>query len=306
MYCFNKNKNNGFSLVELMVASLIAILAFSIAINIYSTIKRQFEDNRNKLDQEVSQLIVKNIISNSIRNSGFACNFGTSFQTQSDATGEGLESFFLGSTDIQVGNLPLSSGSTLPISLESNCDSECFQAGSDYILIKHDVAHHHLINDTSNTTLELDSVDSISANDHLLLCNAGAINLVKALTINSGSSTVTLDSSYGGFPYYTGDYVGDYSLDIFYIKDTGEVDLQGNAIFGLYVYIKGDDASGDGVNDDLYELVRGVENLKVSASLDGETWNQVVGDLNIDKNTYRALEISFEIDGVSYNKIIIL
>ena len=67
------------------------------------------------------------------------------------------------------------------------------------------------------------------------LCNKNSINLVKASNINSSSSIVNLSQSPQGGDYYPGDYVGKYSLEVLYVRSTGEQDSQGQDIYLLYI-----------------------------------------------------------------------
>jgi type IV pilus assembly protein PilW len=128
--------------------------------------------------------------------------------------------------------------------------------------------------DNNNTTLQLNSVEGLADNDYLLLCNNDRINLVKAADVNSSSKIVTLNSAYSGSTYYYGDYTGKYSFNIIYIRKTGETDNNGNDIYGLYVYIKDSGAGGKS-----YELIRGVEQLRVEYTTDGSSWIAVAGDV---------------------------
>ncbi|MDE5037932.1 photosystem I protein M (PsaM), partial [Francisella tularensis subsp. holarctica] len=73
-----------------------------------------------------------------------------------------------------------------------------------------------------------------------------------------GSSIVSLSLSPQGCVYYPGDYVGIYSLEILYVRDTGEQDSQGQVIYSLYVYF-----IDSGANGMYYVLLSGVENLQV-------------------------------------------
>ena len=202
---------------------------------------------------------------------------------------------------ISVVRLPLAISNHFLQSLEEGCSGECYQTGTDYIMIKKEESHSSLTQINSpSTTLHLRSVDGITADDYLFLCNKNSINLVKASNINSGSSIVNLSQSPQGGDYYPGDYVGKYSLEVLYVRSTGEQDSQGQDIYLLY-YIS------SGANGMPYELVKGVENLQVeyaTVSNNVITWNNVTTHVDINSSSYPTLKISYSIAGQAFSKII--
>ncbi len=140
---------------------------------------------------------------------------------------------------ISVSRLPLATSNHFPQSLEEGYPGECCQTGKDYIMIKKEESHSSLTQINSpSATLHLRYVDGITADDYLFLCNKNSINLVKASNINSSSSIVNLSQSPQGGDYYPGDYVGKYSLEVLYVRSTGEQDSQGQDIYLLYIYQK--------------------------------------------------------------------
>ncbi|AHB99069.1 hypothetical protein M973_01900 [Francisella orientalis LADL 07-285A] len=94
---------------------------------------------------------------------------------------------------IQVGQLPLPTSDHLSETLENGCSGECFKSGTDYIMIKKEENRAYLTQiNSSSSELHTTSVEDISAGDYSFPCNKKHINLVKATSINSGSSIVYL------------------------------------------------------------------------------------------------------------------
>jgi len=267
----------GITIVEVLISSIIFVVVMSIAINVYIAVKQHYQANKDKLDNEVKELAVKNIFYNTIKSIGFGCNYGTGHQDQSDVTGDSLDDFHLDPDTLRIGNLPLTSGSSYPSELRSDCDTNCYQANTDYVMIKRESTHTNLVNNNNANTLMLGSTDSFATGDYLLLCSADNVNIAKIAGLNESTNSVNLSLAPVGV-YYSGDYVGKYSLEVLYVADTGELDSDGNKIYGLYIYIK--DSATDG---QIYELVRGVENLKIEYTTTSDaTWTTLSGTKDID------------------------
>ena len=290
----------GIILTEVLISSVIFIVVTSIAINVYIAVKQHYQANKDKLDNEVKELAVKNIFYNTIKNIGFGCNYGTGHQDQSDVTGDSLDDFHLDPDTLRIGNLPLASSLGYPSELKSGCSTNCYQTNTDYLMIKRESTHTNLINNANNNVLKLGSVDSFATGDYLLLCSADNVNIAKIAGLNESANSVNLSLAPVGV-YYSGDYVGKYSLEMLYVADTGDLDSDGDKIYGLYIYIK--DSSTDG---QVYELIRGVENLKIEYTIASDgAWSTLLDTRDID-SSYRALRMSFDINNNSYSKIVVL
>jgi type IV pilus assembly protein PilW len=300
------NLIKGLTLVELLVSTAIVIVVLSMAISIYINAKDQYDELKDRTSNEVKQLVAKRLLQDLVLSAGFASKFGSTNQQYYDRTGDSLDSFFLpsGST-IRVGPLPLATSNHISAALESDCSSECFQDGTDYIMIRKEDNHTKLIaNNSLEASLELESTTDLEADDYLLLSNKSDANLVKISSIDSGSGVVTLGAIPQNTIYYKGDYAGKYSFQIMYVRNTGDQDDDGNDIFALYVFMKSSSARGIS-----YELVRGVSDLQVQYSTvnDGViTWNAITSDIDINSQDTPAIKVSFDIDGQSFSKIVVL
>jgi type IV pilus assembly protein PilW len=249
----------GISLVELLVSMVIAALVFTASYSLYFSIKVKYGEYKDKMDAEVKELTAKRILYNFIKNSGFACRLGHLDQVYFDKTGDSLDNYFISSNSISVGTLPLPDSEHFPSSLESGCTADCFQGGSDYIMVKKDESNTELVaTNSGSVNLNVKDASSFAANDYLVLCNNAHFNLVKATSVNDTSNAISIANAPEGSAYYTGDYIGKYSLEMLYTRDTGDEDEDGNAIYSLYVYIKGGAANGMS-----YELIRGISDLQI-------------------------------------------
>lgn len=298
-------KAKGISLIEVLVASTVMIIVFSLAINIYMNVKNQYSSHKEDTDEDIKQLYTKRVIYNFVKNAGIACRFGDKNQTYYDRTGDSLEGYFSNSSSVIIGSLPFSSGSSFSASLESGCSGECYQAGTDFIMVKKENTKTSLVaNNDASTTLVVGSVSDITANDYLALCNKDYINILKASGINNTTDVITLSQAPSGSVYYSGDYLGTYSLEVLYIRDTGDTDDDGNEIYSLYVYIKNSSAQGMS-----YELIRGVKDLQLeypTVSNGNITWHAISSDIGVDSLSYPALKAKFTVNNESFSKIVIL
>lgn len=300
---FSRRRIIGTSLPELLVATVIAVVVLTALISIYMGVKHSYQEYKDKTTIDAKELQVKSIFYNFIKRTGFACQFGSQNQTYHDRTSDSLDNFFHDSSMIRVGQLPLATSDHIAQSLEASCSSECFQSGTDYVMVKREESRTFLTEVNSlSLNLSLDSVEDISAGDYLLLCNKNDINLLKVASISSGSSVVNLSESPQGSDYYPGDYVGKYSLEVLYIRDSGAVDEVGQTIFSLYVYIKNSESNGMS-----YELVRGVQNLQIetaTVSNGNLTWSAIPSELDLSSSNSPALKISFSIGEQTFSRII--
>ncbi|QUE31670.1 type IV pilus modification PilV family protein [Francisella philomiragia] len=300
---FSRRRIIGTSLPELLVATVIAVVVLTALISTYMGVKHSYQEYKDKTTIDAKELQVKSIFYNFIKRTGFACQFGSQNQTYHDRTSDSLDNFFHDSSMIRIGQLPLGTSDHVAQSLEASCSGDCFQPGTDYIMIKREESRTFLSEVNSlSTELSLNSVEDISAGDYLLLCNKNDINLLKVASISSGSSVVNLSESPQGSDYYPGDYVGKYSLEVLYIRDSGAVDEAGQTIFSLYVYIKNSESNGMS-----YELVRGVQNLQIetaTVSNGNLTWSAIPSELDLSSSNSPALKISFSIGEQTFSRII--
>lgn len=169
-------------------------------------------------------------------------------------------------------------------------------------MVKTETKSTYLAANLVNSTLYLDSTNSINPGDYLALCNSDQIDLVKVSHVGN-SNDITLFQPATG-QYIVDDYAGKFEILLFYIGDSGRVDNSGNTIYSLFLYIK----SGSSVGQN-YELVSSVENLKVSYATiknDQIIWNNISSDTDVDTLNTPALKFSFSVDGKNFTKVVLI
>ncbi|BCD91688.1 hypothetical protein fh0823_18270 [Francisella halioticida] len=134
-------KQKGFTLISLLISSAIAMIVMAALIVSYITIKNEYNSHKDKIEIETKELLVKGIIYDFVKDVGFACKFGYFNQDYYDSTSDSLDGYFTNNSAITMGLLPFSSGSSFSEALKKDCKGECFQAGSDYIMIKKEESH---------------------------------------------------------------------------------------------------------------------------------------------------------------------
>lgn len=296
-------KNRGFSLIGILIGAAISSLVLFGLITTFVTLKDKYNLYKDKTTADAKQLLVKSILYDFVKDVGFACKFGYSEQSRFDRTGDSLDDFFVNTSALQVGKLPLTTSNHLPEFLEQGCSQKCYQAGTDYIMVKKEEDHTSLTNtNILGTTLNVVSADGIEAGDYLFLCGKNHINILKANSVNTQTNSISLSQAPVQSNYYPGDYLGEYSFEILYVGDSGVNDDSGNNIRSLYLYVKNDDSQGE-----TYELVRDVSDLhidRVDSIRDGTiSWQRISSDVDLEASNDTAIRISFDIDGESYSKI---
>ena len=129
-------KNRGFSLIGMLIAVAISSMVLLGLTTIFIALKDKYSLYKHKTTAEARQLLVKSILYDFVKDVGFACKFGYSEQSRFDRTGDSLDDFFVSASALQVGKLPLTTSNHLPEFLEQGCSQKCYQAGTDYIMVK--------------------------------------------------------------------------------------------------------------------------------------------------------------------------
>ncbi|MFC4892332.1 PilW family protein [Pseudofrancisella aestuarii] len=297
----------GITLVELLVSMTISVIVIGSSITTYVGVKKIYQNINQQANDNVKALMVKQAFENILSNMGFACVYGSQNQSFEDNTGDNMLSI-LEKGVASVGNMPFPNDYGLPGSMEGDCSGECFQIGTDYLMIQRDTEYTNTVSDSSGLvfTVPKNSIKELASDEYIITCTANAYNLMKIsdISTNGEETSITIsnniDSSIG-----KGGYVGKYELDIYYIRDTGRLDKLGNKIYSLYLYIR--DSSSRGMS---YELIDGVSNLKIAyvktedvSQGSNINWSSISSATRLDKNV-SGLKLSFDINGQTYNRII--
>jgi hypothetical protein len=292
-------KNKGISIIELLVATVVAILVIDATIMTYTSVKKSYSDINDEVDKNVKAITVQQLFDSAVNNIGFACYRGSIGQTFSDVTGDSISVFSQG--PISVGPMPIIAA-FLPSTMKSNCSgATCYEAGSDYLMIQRDrnVGSVDNVNNNDITITGGTLTSDLEVGNYMVTCSSSEYSLLKISSASNGvyqfvnSPNVFSDNQ----------YVGDYELSIYFTRANGLNDSEGNPIISLYAYVQ---SKGSGLS---YELVEGVSNLQIktvtkAAILLGQaiSWQAVLADTKLD-NTYEAIQISYDIDGKTFTRM---
>lgn len=325
----SNSKIAGFTLVELMVSMVIAVLVMGMAMSIYSSMKKQYVkiSDRNKLNSK--QLIVKQIFYNAIGNSGFGSMYGDVYQIKIDETGDNLGDLF-GKTDVlSMGKSPILNINALPegmkldkaacydkVALDDNSGIKspihCIKPGTDYLLIQRASISSTLKTNSSNNIFKVNDFQKdvradkdLRSNDYVVLCNAFECDLMKVIAVLGDfvSTTKRVEEK-----FKEDDYIGKYILEIFYVADTNRIDKSGDPVYSLYEYVRQN--SGEEMS---YELADNVSDLQIEYYAPGhesssddkvDDWVAAAKDIvSLKQIQSKALKISFKISGDEFSKI---
>ncbi|WP_150466780.1 PilW family protein [Francisella sp. SYW-9] len=295
--------SKGVTLVELLVAITISAIVITMAINIYLSSKKVYEESKQKTSLDIRQLTAKKIFYDAVTNAGLSCKYGAKNQKYINRTGENTTSFdfMYDSSPVRVGNIS-SIGNFLENSFKGQRGS-LYQPGTDYIMIKSEDTFTSLVMKPINLNLYLNSTEQLEKDDYLALCNNDDINLVKIAHVDKKHKKISLAIAPQS-EYHKGDYVGKYGIQIFYIAADNSRNTSGRLKYSLYLYTK--DGSNPGVT---YPIVDGVSDLKISYSILNRQhlhWRKITRNIDLDNIKAKALKISFKLEEKSVEKVILL
>lgn len=300
----NINKfSKGITLVELLVAVTISAIVITMTISIYISSKKIYVEAKQKTDLDIKQLTVKKILYDAVTNAGLSCKYGSKSQKYTNRTGENSVNFgfMYDSSPVRIGKIS-SISSFLHNSL-GNQKGSLYESGTDYIMIKNEDTFTSLASRPINLNLHLDSIDQLEKNDYLALCNNNDINLVKIANVNKIQKDVSLAIDPSS-EYHKGDYVGKYSIQIFYIAASHDSNDSDRLSYSLYLYTK--TGSNRGV---AYPVIDGVSDLKISYSILNRQhlyWRNITRNIDLDDINAKAIKISFKIKDKSFEKVILI
>ena len=321
----------GFSLPELMVSMVIASIIMGMALTIYIDMKKQYIRLSERHEINTKQLMAKQIFYNAIGRAGFATKYGDMYQDLVDNSGENFGDIFGKSGVITIETAPALDMPSLPEGLrldpdlckqkqkdEKNLSSmnifdytHCVKPQSDFIMIQRASLSTSLKTNSSNNIFKLNEFQKdtfperdLTANDYLVLCNAFECELEKV-----GAVTGDFVSTIGRVEerFKQGDYAGKYTLETFFVADSGRKDKSGKVVYSLYEYVKQNSESAMA-----YELIEGISNLQIEYVLNSDIedgsadikWQKLKDKkMTVKSNKIAALRISVEVSGKYFSKI---
>ncbi|APC92199.1 MULTISPECIES: PilW family protein [Francisella] len=298
----NRESTRGFTLVELMVAVTISAIVIVMAINIYFSAKKNYQKTKLEADQDIKALTTKKIFYDAIINAGLSCKYGAKQQyINRTAVNQGNANFIYNGSAIRVGEIS-NITNFIQNSLGDN-KGFLYQNNTNYIMIKSEKSFTSLASRPINLSLPLATSQQWHSGDYLALCNNDYVDIVKVASIDKDKSRVNLVIAPAN-EFDRGDYVGKFSVQIFYIAAIHDQKNSQKIIYSLYMYNKEGSKSAA-----IYPLIEGVSNLNISYSIlnkDNLIWKHIIKDTDVDDLKIKALKISFRLNDKYFEKIILL
>jgi len=276
-----RHPQQGFSLAEFMIASMLGLFILAGVIGILISNKATFlvQDGLSRLQENARY--AKYIMTKEIRMAGFqGCNVSDKIALNMLVSDPPAELIF--DQDKAVGGYEASGSGwspALPTSLSGKVAS-----GTDVVIVRKASSGEVNISSSmtkKNTPILVEDRLGLQANDYIIatdceagdIFQAGANGNATAIT-HTVANNITNDLSKA---YERDAQVMKFEYFAFYIKDTGRTNNNGFAIFSLYrADIKGNET----------ELVEGVENMQISYGID--TTDDGTADTYLPANTIES------------------
>jgi type IV pilus assembly protein PilW len=274
------SKNQGFSLVEVLLASVLGIVLVGGMVEIFMNNKAAYKLQEGLARVQENGRMAYRILSEELRPAGYqGCSNLDSLEPNIIATGVTFDvnSIVSGYDHNGSGQAATAWTPNLPTWLTANVGGNGIRAGTDVILIR------KAVGDGANLTASLASATAdividkrynINANDLLFISDCHKSDIFRATAVTDGGTTYTLEhktpsnsTTSLSKAYQTDALVSPFRLKAYYVKDSGRTNHMGAPIYSLY------EQSELGTER---ELIEGVENIQLAFGVDMD------GDGNAD------------------------
>ncbi|GAB4222992.1 MAG: hypothetical protein Kow0076_5030 [Francisella sp.] len=302
-------KNNGISLVEVLVVTAIMLVVSTIIINslyhirdFYNNLVTESKDYTEEIESEA---IFRSLLENSYIHG--RVNYSI-FKAKNTDIGSIQDINPFDYPVIYAQQYPLIEGSVLNGTPDFPADA---QVGTD-VLVLQAIDSPQLISSgvtsgsSSITRVVNSSTPAVEDNVYMMITDTTN----QTLLISNGAKTST-DSTIDLLYPITMDYPSgstlytNYETSIIYIRDTGTVDSSGNEIYQLYQRFYQTNNNGSG-----QVLLEGVSNMQISYNT-GSGWQRVANIDNADNNYKRlwegeikSIKINYDLNGTTHEVII--
>lgn len=255
------HRQQGLSLVELMIAVTISLLLLAGVIQIFLSNKQTYRVQEGLSRVQENLRFAFHNTSRDIRMVGF----------QGCTNLEQLEPYVIANPPVQI-NM-----STIVTGLDNVGGSNGFtaKAGTDVITIVSGSASNlqltgNMASDNANIQIG-SNPDNFVAGDYLFITDCEQADLFRATNVSSGSGTVTIAHANNmntdnrlSKAYQTDALVMRMTQMSYFVRDTGARDINGNPIFGLFVRT----GLGGGTIDNL--MVDGIDDLQITYGVNSD------------------------------------
>ncbi len=273
-------KQRGYSVVELLVASVIGLIVLSGAVTVFTGNKSSQELSSGMARIQESGRVALDILSNDIRLAGFqGCTDGTIPPNVIASAGPTIT---LPNGALWGGEINSGTWSPALHPDLSNISSQA-RANSDVVYVQHASGRTTILASsmtTSNGPISVElNPDQLDANDLIIISDCSNADIFRATSVSeptAGSSAVsiafaagaantssTLSTNYqvsASDPNRIKDpmRVMRFEANAYFVKDSGRTDKNGNPIYSLFVLDTTESPIGTPM-----ELVEGVENMQI-------------------------------------------
>ncbi|APC97686.1 hypothetical protein [Francisella frigiditurris] len=255
-------KNKGFTIVELLIASLITIITVGISVEVYLAAKKDFTLNELELKTLASANETQVALSSAIVNAGFNSKYGLfSWHDIENITEDSVPEF--GHENNRI--MPRIYIETVGDSISNSILPENAVAGTDYILLQGSNIESTLTDNTLSGSNELgvsnDFASQLAANDYVIIGSAIAYTLGRVSSIADGKITLTNNLKWS---VYSGDYIGRYQPTVYYIGNSSDpdgelrVDENGQQINSLFSFSKNNNSTQQ------LEIIDNISNMQIT------------------------------------------
>ena len=256
-----KNQN-GFTLVEIMVAVVVSLILLSGVIQIFLSTKQTYRFGEAVSRMQESGRFAIDMLSRDIRMAGYqGCADLSAIPANVIANNPPVTAF----NQEAIGGWEYTTTWAPSSPAQPSAITSLTKAYTDVISVKHATSTGmkltgNLLVDNANIQVAANTL-GISAEDVLFISDCETVDVFRATSVSSSGGKVTIAHANSSNstnklskPYGTDATVYGFSDSVYFVGDTGRTNRQGQAIYSLYRR----DVSGN-----IDELVEGVENMQV-------------------------------------------
>ncbi|MED7819872.1 MULTISPECIES: prepilin-type N-terminal cleavage/methylation domain-containing protein [unclassified Francisella] len=290
---FLLKKQKGVSLVEVLVSVTIMIIVSFLVVDTFYQARLSFNSSVVNLDFYKKSVESRAIFTNLVDNAYITGNATYSILKKRNNA--------IGSTPvINPFDYPLIYAQPVPLVASSNFPSDA-QQGTDVLVVQtidFPIVLEKAVS-SSDQSITFDKVYA-GSNQYMMLTDDTNQSLLETssvhVNIDSGSTTFNLETPIGqSYPVGSTLYTG-YTIKVIYIRNTGQVDNNGNPEFELFQR-----SYSNSTNETEQALLKGVSDLHISYKMSGQNqqWQAVTSQTN-KRSWYReirGIKIDYKLDG---------
>ncbi|API86158.1 type II secretion system protein [Francisella uliginis] len=286
-------RQKGISLIEVLVSVTVMALVSFLIVDTFFQARKSFDSSVQNLDSYKNNVEARLIFTNLIDNAYITGNETYSLLKKRNVA-------ISPTPEVNPFDYPLIYAQQAPLVSSSNFPSDAKQDTD--ILVLQTIDYPITLERTVSSDDQSITFDKVygGAKQYMMLTDDTNQSLLlrDSVQTNDGSSTFNLASPIGesypaGATLYTG-----YTIKVIYVRDTGNVDSNGNKEYELYERSFSDNEAEDEIGQ---ALLKGVSDLQISYKTSGQSqqWKAVTAQTN-KRSWYReirGIKINYRLDG---------